>query len=79
MKILNVTDEFTTEALACSPARRIKSDQVITILDSMWELRTLLEDHRLEYNHYGPHSSLHYLTPSEFARKWREENAGVSS
>jgi len=148
VKILNVTDEFTREALACSPARRIKSDQVITILDavidergkppeflrmdngpefiaralvewcdrreinatyidlgspwqngfvesfnghlrdellsleifdSMWELRTLLEDHRLEYNHYRPHSSLRYLTPCEFAQKWREENERISS
>ena len=143
VKILNVTDEFTREALACSPARRISAEQTIAILDavtdergttprflrmdngpefvakalvawcrsrginasyidpgspwqngfvesfnghlrdellamevfdSMWELRTLLEDHRLEYNHYRPHSSLRYLTPVEFAQRWREQN-----
>jgi len=143
VKILNVTDEFTREALACSPARRLASEHVIAILDaiidergtapvflrmdngpefiahalvawcrsktinatyidlgspwqngfvesfnghlrdeflsmeifdSMWELRILLEDHRLEYNHYRPHSSLRYLTPVEFAQRWREQN-----
>ena len=148
VKILNVTDEFTREALACSPARRISSEQVVSILDSVvhergktpqflrmdngpefiattlvewcrrreintsyidfgspwqngfvesfnghlrdellsmeifdsiWELRTLLEDHRLEYNHYRPHSSLRYLTPSEFAQKWRDQNERVTS
>ena len=42
------------------------------VFDTMWELRTLLEEHRLEYNHYRPHSSLRYLTPVEFAQRWRE-------
>jgi len=44
------------------------------VFDTMWELRTLLEDHRLEYNHYRPHSSLRYLTPVEFAQRWREQH-----
>jgi putative transposase len=143
VKILNVTDEFTREALACSPARRLTADATVAILDhlvaergaapdflhmdngpefladalvdwcrlnrintsyidpgspwqngyvesfnghlrdelltlevfdSMREMRTILEDHRLEYNHYRPHSSLRYLTPVEFAEKWREQN-----
>jgi putative transposase len=143
VKILNVTDEFTREALACSAARRLTADATVAILDhvvdergaspkylrmdngpefisdalvdwcrfneidasyidpgspwqngfvesfnghlrdelltlevfdSMWEMRTVLEDHRLEYNHYRPHSSLRYLTPVEFAQKWREQN-----
>jgi putative transposase len=142
VKILNVTDEFTREALACAPARRLSADATVAILDhvvhergvapeylrmdngpeflaealvdwcrfnqinatyidpgspwqngfvesfnghlrdellslevfdSMWEMRTVLEDHRLEYNHYRPHSSLRYLTPVEFAQRWREQ------
>ena len=48
------------------------------VFDSMWELRTLLEDHRNEYNHYRPHSSLRYLTPVEFAQRWREQHPLVS-
>jgi IS30 family transposase len=51
-------------------------DELLTleVFDSMWEMRTVLEDHRLEYNHYRPHSSLRYLTPIEFAQRWREQN-----
>jgi len=40
---------------------------------TLFEAKVLIEDWRLEYNHYRPHMSLGYLTPAEFARTWREE------
>jgi len=46
----------------------------LEVFDSMWEVRTVLQDRRHAYNHYRPHSSLGYLTPVEFAEKWRAEN-----
>jgi putative transposase len=51
----------------------------LEIFDSMWEVRTMLQDRRHSYNHYRPHSSLSYLTPVEFAEKWRGENALLTS
>jgi len=39
VKILNVTDEFTREALDCSPARRISSEQVVAILEDVIDKR----------------------------------------
>ena len=142
IKILNVTDEFTREALACVPARTIDSHATVEVLDSLiehrgppryvrcdngpefiaralkrwclrsgartnhiepgapWqnpyvesfnghlrrelldlelidnllEARVLLEDWRNEYNHYRPHQSLGYLTPAEYATRWKAEN-----
>jgi len=32
-----------------------------------------VENWRQEYNNYRPHSSLDYLTPSEFARRYYEK------
>lgn len=37
------------------------------VFHSVKEAKVLVEDWRLEYNHYRPHSSLGYKTPSEFA------------
>ena len=148
VKILNVTDEFTREALATNAARRITSlgttevldaivhergqgpmflrmdngpefiadtlqdwckevgidasyvdpgspwqngriesfnsrlrDELLSreIFDSMWEIRTMLEEHRQDYNHYRPHSALAYLTPIEFVNKWRAEHSPLVS
>ena len=147
VKILNVTDEFTREALATNAARRITAagtmavldqirehrgapqflrmdngpefiadtlrdwckeqnikanycdpgspwqngriesfnsrlrDELLTreVFDSMWEIRFMLEEHRINYNHYRPHSALAYLTPVEFATKWRTENSVLAS
>ena len=42
--------------------------------DSLFEAKVLIEDWRLEYNHYRPHQSLRYLTPAEFARRWHAEH-----
>ena len=33
----------------------------------MLEARVLVEEYRMEYNEYRPHSSLGYKTPMEFA------------
>jgi putative transposase len=142
LKILNVTDEFTREALACVPARSIDAKATVAALeriaaergapryvrcdngpefvgtalkrwcqrsatrpsfiepgapwqnafvesfngrmreellnlevfDSLHEAKVLIEDWRVEYNTYRPHRSLRMLTPSEFARRWNEEN-----
>jgi putative transposase len=42
--------------------------------DSLFEAKVLIEDWRLEYNHYRPHMSLSYQTPAAFARHWRAEH-----
>lgn len=36
------------------------------------EAKVLVEDHRLDYNHRRPHSSLNYLTPAAFAASHRK-------
>ena len=42
--------------------------------NSLYEAQLLLEDWRLEYNHYRPHQSLSYQTPAEYAHQWRSDN-----
>ena len=42
--------------------------------DTLFEAKVLIEDWRLEYNHYRPHQSLRYLTPAAFARRWHAEH-----
>jgi transposase InsO family protein len=42
--------------------------------NSLFEAQLLLEDWRLEYNHYRPHQSLNYMTPAEYARTRRPED-----
>jgi putative transposase len=36
------------------------------VFESLKEAKVIVEDHRLEYNHRHPHSSLGYRTPAEF-------------
>jgi putative transposase len=48
----------------------------LELLDSVLEAQVLIDDWREEYNTYRPHQSLRYLTPVEFARRWRMENEG---
>jgi len=38
------------------------------------EAQAVVENWRQEYNNYRPHSSLDYLTPTEFARRYYEKN-----
>ena len=38
------------------------------------EAQAIVEAWRQEYNNHRPHSSLGYLTPAEFARRYYEEN-----
>jgi len=38
------------------------------------EAQAIVENWRQEYNNYRPHSSLGYLTPAEFARRYYEKN-----
>jgi putative transposase len=148
IKILNVTDEFTREALACAVARSMDADATVAVVeglvekregapmslrcdngpelisaalrdwcrfnevittyiepgapwqnpyvesfngklrdellnlesfDSLFEAQVLIEDWRLEYNHYRPHQSLGYLTPAEFTRQWHAEHRQETS
>jgi len=46
----------------------------LELLDSVLEAQVLIDDWREDYNTYRPHQSLGYLTPVEFARRWRKEN-----
>jgi transposase InsO family protein len=40
--------------------------------ETLKEAKVLVEDHRLDYNHRRPHSSLNYLTPAAFAASYRK-------
>jgi transposase InsO family protein len=42
--------------------------------NSLFEAQLLLDDWRLEYNHYRPHQSLNYMTPAEYAHRCRTDN-----
>jgi transposase InsO family protein len=41
--------------------------------ETLKEAKVLVEDHRLDYNHRRPHSSLNYMTPAAFAASYREK------
>jgi putative transposase len=41
--------------------------------NTLYEAQLLIDDWRLEYNHYRPHQSLNYQTPAEYAHRWRTE------
>ena len=42
--------------------------------NTLFEAQLLLDDWRLEYNHYRPHQSLNYMTPAEYAQTRRTED-----
>ncbi len=42
--------------------------------NSLFEAQLLLDDWRLEYNHYRPHQSLNYMTPAEYAHRCTTDN-----
>jgi putative transposase len=41
--------------------------------NTLLEAQLLLDDWRLEYNHYRPHQSLDYMTPAEYHHRHRTE------
>jgi putative transposase len=41
--------------------------------NTLFEAQLLVDDWRLEYNHYRPHQSLSYMTPAEYARRRRTD------
>ena len=43
-------------------------------LRHLFEAQLVLDDWRREYNHHRPHQSLDYMTPAEYARRWRTDN-----
>ncbi len=47
------------------------------VFETLKEAKVIVEDHRLDYNHRRPHSSLDYLTPAEFAAD--QTKPGVAS
>jgi putative transposase len=39
----------------------------------------VIEDWRIHYNAFRPHSSLGGLTPEAFAKKWQDENSNQNT
>lgn len=50
----------------------------IEVFDTLLEAQVLVADWRKEYNDYRPHSALGMLTPSEYARQWRNNHPKLS-
>ena len=71
IKLLNIVDEFTREALAIEAAHRIGADGVVGTVENL-VAQAVLEDWRVEYNHYRPHQSLGGLTPAAYASHWKQ-------
>ena len=44
------------------------------LFDTLLEAQVLNEDWRIDYNERRPHSSLGWLTPAEFARRWAADH-----
>jgi transposase InsO family protein len=52
-----------------------------TLFRSLGEARRLIETWRHDYNHHRPHSKLGWLTPTNYAARWQqnEEREGRPS
>ncbi len=55
-------------------------DELLNVeaFETLLEARVLVEDFRIDYNTYRPHSSLGYRSPVSFAAEWAEQPAGVT-
>ncbi len=55
-------------------------DELLAIeqFDTLLEAQVLIADWRKEYNDYRPHSALGMLTPTEYARQWRNNHPKLS-
>lgn len=42
--------------------------------NTLYEAQLLINDWRLQYNHYRPHQSLDYITPADYPHRWRTGN-----
>jgi len=49
------------------------------VFSTLAEARRIIEAWRIDYNTVRPHSSLDYLTPEEFAARWRAAEVPVAS
>ena len=51
-------------------------DELLNVEDflGLLDARVVIEDWRIEYNSYRPHSALDGLTPDEFAARWAEQH-----
>ncbi len=47
--------------------------------DSIYEAEFLIEQWRVEYNHIRPHSSLKYLTPTEYRNSMSKKETEIYS
>ena len=75
---MRVTIALTGEEVTQVKGKRHTPEQIVRKLreavNSLFEAQLMLDDWRLEYNHYRPHQSLQYKTPAEYARRWRTED-----
>ena len=51
----------------------------IEVFTTLLEAKIMAEDYRAYYNQNRPHSSLGYMTPSEFKKKWHHDNQGLTT
>ena len=79
--VINVMDEFGVKPLYVKPASPWENGYIESfnarmrdeLLDgeiflTLAETKYVVDRWRMDYNHYRPHSSLEYMTPSEFAK-----------
>lgn len=94
IRFLNIVDEYTRQCLSIKVGRSITSEDAIDTLAELFAMhgvpKRLRCDNarawREDFNERRPHSSLSYLTPSEFAirssaevRPWAERKQSCES
>jgi putative transposase len=55
-------------------------DELLAVeaFSSLLEAQVLVEDWRIEYNTVQPHSTLGYLTPTDYAKTWTSHQPQLS-